>query len=93
MAISFTLIVGLFWMAVAVLAVYSSLTIVEEGDLRALLVFGQMRTVLEPGINFKPPFVSKTYPIDTTTMTIDKGNDRVDIPEEFESEVREAADR
>lgn len=91
MAISFVLIVGLFWIVVVLVAAYSSITIVEEGDLRALLVFGQMRTVLEPGINFTPPFISKTYPIDTTTMSIDKGNDRVDIPEEFESEVREAA--
>lgn len=91
MATSFMFIVGVFWMAVAVVAVYSSVTIVEEGDLRALLVLGQMRTVLEPGINFTPPFISTTYPIDTTTMTMDKGNDRVDIPEEFESDVREAA--
>lgn len=74
-------------------AVYSSLLIVEEGELKAVLVFGEMEAVVEPGLNFVPPFISKTYPIAPRTMTIDKGSDRVAVPSEFEDDVRAAANR
>lgn len=75
----------------ATIAVYSSFHIVEEGDVEALLVFGEMRAVLYPGINAIPPFVSQTYPIDRTTMLIDKGHEHVTVPYEFEDNVREAS--
>lgn len=86
-------IVGVSVLVVGSGAVYSSLRIVEEGDLEALLVLGEMRAVLHPGLNVVPPFVSKTYPIDPRTMTMDRGNDRVDVPAQFEDEVRAARDR
>lgn len=76
-------------LVVIVLAVYSSIRVVEEGTLEALLVFGKMEGVLRPGLNVVPPFVSKTCPIDPRTMMMDTGDDAVAIPEEFEDDVRE----
>ncbi|RKD94034.1 SPFH domain-containing protein [Halopiger aswanensis] len=74
-------------------AVYDGLQTVEEGELKALLVFGEMEAVLEPGLSFVPPFVSKTYPIDPQTMTIDTDDDRIAVPAEFESAVQAATER
>ena len=88
-----TVVVGIIVLVTVIATVYSSLLIVEEGEVKAVLVFGEMEAVLEPGLNFVPPFVSKTYPIDPRTMTIDKGSDRVAVPSEFEDDVRAAADR
>lgn len=85
-------VTGVLILALALVTVYSGVHVVEEGNLEALLVFGQMQRVLRPGLNVAPPFVSTTYPIDPGTMTIDKGAERVDVPEEFEAEVRAAAD-
>lgn len=93
MTVSPFFVVGVLWLVVLIATVYSSVTIVEEGDLVALLVLGEMCAVLEPGINVTPPFVSRTYPIDATTMTIDRGDERVDVPEEFEADVTAAANR
>lgn len=76
--------------ALALLTVYSSIHRIEEGDLGALLMFGRMQRVLQPGLHFAWPFFSETYPIDQQTMTIDKGDERVAVPERFEEEVRKA---
>lgn len=86
-------IIGVLILGIATMTVYSSFHVVEEGDVEALLVFGQMKTVLHPGINFVPPFVSRTYPIDPRTMLVDTGHERVDVPDEFEDDVREGPDR
>lgn len=85
--------IGLAMLATLLVAVYSAVHVVEEGDLEALLVLGEMQTVLRPGLNVVPPFLSTTYPIDPSTMTMDRGDRRVDVPAEFEDEVREAAAR
>jgi regulator of protease activity HflC (stomatin/prohibitin superfamily) len=45
--------------------------IVNAYEKRALTVFGEYRELLEPGISFVPPFVSKTYTFDMRTQTID----------------------
>ncbi|MFB6139841.1 MAG: SPFH domain-containing protein [Halosimplex sp.] len=45
--------------------------IVNAYEKRALTVFGEYRKLLEPGINFVPPFVSKTYAFDMRTQTLD----------------------
>ena len=87
------IVVGGIVLVTVTAALYSSLLVVEEGEPKALLVFGEMEAVLEPGLTFVPPFVSKTYPIDPQTMTIDKGADHVAVPSEFEDDVRDATDQ
>ncbi|PSP54266.1 phosphoesterase [Halobacteriales archaeon QH_7_68_42] len=51
--------------------VYQMVEIVNAYEKRTLTVFGEYRKLLEPGINFVPPFVSKTYPFDMRTQTLD----------------------
>ncbi|PSP90442.1 phosphoesterase [Halobacteriales archaeon QS_4_69_34] len=63
--------VGLLVLALAVVTVYSAVEIVNAYEKRALTVFGEYRKLLEPGINFVPPFVSNTYAFDLRTQTID----------------------
>ncbi|QLD90106.1 SPFH/Band 7/PHB domain protein [Natronomonas salina] len=64
-------IAALLLLAVAVVAVYQSVEIVNAYEKRALTVFGEYRKLLEPGINFVPPFVSRTYTFDMRTQTLD----------------------
>jgi regulator of protease activity HflC (stomatin/prohibitin superfamily) len=56
---------------VGIAVVYDAVHVVEEGRIEAVLVFGEMQAVIEPGLNVLPPFVSRTCPIDPETMTID----------------------
>jgi regulator of protease activity HflC (stomatin/prohibitin superfamily) len=63
--------VGFGVLALAIAAVYSAVEIVNAYEKRALTVFGEYRKLLEPGINFVPPFVSKTYVFDMRTQTLD----------------------
>jgi regulator of protease activity HflC (stomatin/prohibitin superfamily) len=60
------LVVGL-----AIITVYSAIEVVNAYEKRTLTVFGDYRKLLEPGINFVPPFVSKTYSFDMRTQTLD----------------------
>ncbi len=62
---------GLLFLVVTIVAVASSVEVVEAYEKRALTVFGEYRKLLEPGINFIPPFISKTYAFDMRTQTID----------------------
>jgi len=64
-------IVGLVALALAGVTVYSAVEIVQAYEKEALTVFGEYRRLLDPGIHFVPPFVSKTYPFDMRTQTID----------------------
>ncbi|WP_178916277.1 SPFH domain-containing protein [Natronomonas gomsonensis] len=64
-------VVALLLLAVAVAAVYQAVEIVNAYEKRALTVFGEYRKLLEPGINFVPPFVSRTYTFDMRTQTLD----------------------
>ncbi|WP_044956154.1 SPFH domain-containing protein [Halococcus hamelinensis] len=57
--------------ALAVVTVYSAIEVVNAYEKRTLTVFGDYRKLLEPGINFVPPFVSKTYSFDMRTQTLD----------------------
>ena len=64
--------------AVGVLAVFvlavtlvSAVEIVDAYEKRALTVFGEYRSLLEPGLNLVPPFVSRTYAFDVRTRVID----------------------
>ena len=64
-------VAGLALLFVAVAAVSSAVEIVEAYEKEALTVFGEFRELLEPGIHFVPPFVSRAYPFDMRTQTID----------------------
>ncbi|QSG05372.1 SPFH domain-containing protein [Halapricum desulfuricans] len=65
------LIAGFLLLAIAVATVYSAVEVVEAYEKRAVTVFGEFRRLLEPGIHFIPPFVSKTYVFDMRTQTLD----------------------
>jgi len=65
------LIVLLAVFALVVVTIYSMVEIVDAYEKRALTVFGEFRKLLEPGINFVPPFVSRTYRFDMRTQTLD----------------------
>ena len=61
--------VVLLVLVVIAIAISSAVVIVKAYEKRALTIFGDYRKLLEPGINFVPPFVSKTYPFDLRTQT------------------------
>jgi regulator of protease activity HflC (stomatin/prohibitin superfamily) len=65
------LLIGFLVLALAVVTVYSMVEIVDAYEKKALTVFGEYRKLLEPGISFVPPFVSRTYPFDMRTQTLD----------------------
>jgi len=64
-------LVTIILLLIAVVTVYQMVEIVNAYEKRALTVFGEYRKLLEPGINFVPPFVSRTYPFDMRTQTLD----------------------
>jgi regulator of protease activity HflC (stomatin/prohibitin superfamily) len=64
-------IVAVLLLILAAVAVNSAVVIVDATEKKALTVFGEYRKLLEPGINFVPPFVSKTYTFDMRTQTLD----------------------
>ncbi|ADB59736.1 band 7 protein [Haloterrigena turkmenica DSM 5511] len=65
------LVVGALVLLVVLAALLSAIEIVDAYEKRALTVFGEYRKLLEPGINFVPPFVSNTYRFDMRTQTLD----------------------
>jgi regulator of protease activity HflC (stomatin/prohibitin superfamily) len=65
------MIVALVLLLLAVVVIWQAIEIVQATEKRALTVFGEYRKLLEPGINFVPPFVSKTYRFDMRTQTLD----------------------
>jgi regulator of protease activity HflC (stomatin/prohibitin superfamily) len=64
-------IVAVLVLILAVVTVNSTVIIVDAYEKKALTVFGEFRKLLEPGINFVPPFVSRTYTFDMRTQTLD----------------------
>ena len=69
---------------------YKSVRIVDEGEMEALFTFGEMDRVLYPGLNYIPPYISKTYPIDSEEMQVKTKNGTVSIPQEFRQEIRKS---
>lgn len=67
---SFTF-VAILILILAIVTVWQMVEIVDAYEMRALTVFGEYRGLLKPGINFIPPFVSRTYTFDMRTQTID----------------------
>ncbi|MFB6301127.1 MAG: SPFH domain-containing protein, partial [Halobacteriales archaeon] len=64
-------IVAVLLLGLAIVTVNAMVEIVNAYEKRALTVLGEYRKLLEPGINFVPPFVSRTYTFDMRTQTID----------------------
>ncbi|WP_246986987.1 SPFH domain-containing protein [Halorientalis marina] len=64
-------LVTVILLLIAVVTVYQMVEIVNAYEKRALTVFGEYRKLLEPGISFVPPFVSRTYAFDMRTQTLD----------------------
>jgi len=65
------LIVGVLLLALAVAALISSVEIVDATEKRAYTRFGEYVRLLEPGLNFVMPFVSRTHTFDMRTQTLD----------------------
>ncbi|NGM69714.1 phosphoesterase [Natronolimnobius sp. AArcel1] len=65
------LFIGALVLVVVLAALLSAIEIVDAYEKRALTVFGEYRKLLQPGINFVPPFVSNTYRFDMRTQTLD----------------------
>lgn len=63
--------VGLVVLIVLIATLLSAIEIVDEDEPKALFVFGEFQTVLEPGLNFIPPFVSYVKPAPTDVETVD----------------------
>ena len=63
--------VGLLALLLVIITLWQSFAIVDAYEKEALTVFGEYRKLLEPGINIIPPFVSRTYPFDMRTQTLD----------------------
>jgi regulator of protease activity HflC (stomatin/prohibitin superfamily) len=63
--------IGILVLVLAIATVWSMVEIVDAYEKKALTVFGEYRKLLEPGINFIPPFVSRTYAFDMRTQTLD----------------------
>ncbi|WP_254769142.1 SPFH domain-containing protein [Salinilacihabitans rarus] len=66
-----TLAVGALVLVVAVVVLWQSVTFVDAYDRGALTVFGEYRTLLQPGLNVVPPFVSRVHRFDVRTQTLD----------------------
>jgi len=64
-------VVAVVLLVLAVVTVWQMVEIVDAYEKKALTVFGEYRGLLEPGIAFIPPFVSRTYAFDMRTQTLD----------------------
>ncbi len=64
-------IIAIILFLLAVVTAYNSVVIVKAYEKRAYTRFGEYRGLLEPGLNFVLPFVTKTYRFDMRTMTLD----------------------
>jgi len=62
---------GLLFLFLMVVVVWQTVEIVNAYEKKALTVFGEYRKLLEPGLRIIPPFVSRTYPFDMRTQTLD----------------------
>ncbi|MDS0296043.1 SPFH domain-containing protein [Halogeometricum luteum] len=63
-------LLGVLALVLVVATVFSAVELVNAYERTALTVFGEYRKLLEPGFNLVPPFVSKTYPFDMRTQTL-----------------------
>lgn len=77
--VAFTL-TTLFVLVLLIATVLSAVETVPPHEQRALTVFGEYQRMLQPGLHFVPPFVSRTYPVDVrtqeSTLTVDDARTR-----------------
>ena len=64
-------VVAVILFLLAVVTAYNSVVIVRAYEKRAYTRFGKYQGLLEPGLNFVLPFVTKTYRFDMRTQTLD----------------------
>ena len=64
-------VAALVLLALGIAAVVDAVEIVEAYEKRALTVFGADEGLLEPGLHFVPPFVSRTHEYDMRTEALD----------------------
>jgi len=64
-------IIGIVVLLLIIVTVYKSFVIVNAYEKKALTIFGEYKRLLEPGINFVVPFISRTYTFDMRTQTMD----------------------
>lgn len=57
-----------FLLIVALMVISSSVTVVEAGTRGVLKQFGEVRTILQEGLNFRTPFVTDVVVIDVRTQ-------------------------
>ncbi len=62
---------SLLALVLVVVTLWQTVRFVDAYDQHALTVFGEYRRLLGPGLNLIPPFVSRTYPFDMRTQTVD----------------------
>jgi|SRR6056297_3517956 len=86
-----TLGVLLLFLTAAAVTFRSSLHTVREGNIEILFVFGEVEAILEPGLNFVPPFVSSSYPVDLRTMQYETPEGSELIPPSYHDAVEDAA--
>ena len=86
-----TLGVLLLFLSIFAVTVRSSLHTVREETIEILFVFGEVETILEPGLNFVPPFVSSSYPVDLRTMQYETPEGSEPIPPNYHDDVEDAA--
>ena len=85
------LLVSLFLLAGVVVIGYSATEIVSDGEVEALFVGGEFETLLSPGINVVPPFISSTYHVDPHQLTIDRDDGPTSLPPEAHERAGELA--
>ena len=66
-----TTFVGVLLLVLVVVTVNSAVEIVNATEKKALVVLGEYRRLLEPGIHFIPPYVSSTHAFDMRTQTLE----------------------
>ncbi|PSQ59624.1 phosphoesterase [Halobacteriales archaeon SW_7_71_33] len=64
-------VLGVIALILGIVAVLKAVVIVDAYEKKALTVLGEYKGLLEPGINFVPPFVSNTTTFDMRTQTLD----------------------
>jgi SPFH domain, Band 7 family protein len=63
--------VGVLALVVGAVTLASAVETVDAYEKEALTVFGEYRSLLDPGLSLIPPFVSRTYAFDMRTRVID----------------------
>ena len=63
--------VGLAVLVLAIIVIWQAIEVVYAFEKGALTVFGEYRTLLDPGLNLVPPFVSQVHRFDMRTQTLD----------------------